>query len=416
MRIPILSKWLKSRRDKSMTLRELFDFHYRPQRLPDASEASLHCYDVAFRLLEKFLGREARVGDFTNEKMAEFQAHRLTTVKPQTLKQNMDCIFALWRYSFRKNLVRVWPDLKALRLEHKTPRALTEKELERVWAAIQAETKPVAVSCSPLKEVPGRLWWSGLFMLAMETGERLNALMSVCEGDIDLEDRWVMFRAESRKGGREDNLKDISPECADAIGTLVSFYSRRTARTNVFRWSMNRGSVFTRMGKIMQAAGLEDCRDLKFHCLRRTVATHIACNGGDATKMLGHSNPAITKRSYLDTRIAKPKSILPLLPRPWANGESNGHVEKPTEAPPAPAPLAPVPAGDVVAFVRRAQPRPTSRKVIERRKAVAALLTENPNLSRLEIAERLGVCTRTVDGDLQRMRDAAKQAEANGST
>jgi integrase len=53
-----------------------------------------------------------------------------------------------------------------------------------------------------------------------------------------------------------------------------------------------------------------------FHGLRKSAASYVALAGGDATQLLDHSNPAITKNHYLDQTINRPKhTAIDLLPK-----------------------------------------------------------------------------------------------------
>jgi integrase len=65
----------------------------------------------------------------------------------------------------------------------------------------------------------------------------------------------------------------------------------------------------------VKAAGLNTRKRLRFHQIRRSAASHYAAAGGDAVEMLDHSSPKITKRWYLDPRLAdrgaRPCDILP---------------------------------------------------------------------------------------------------------
>jgi integrase len=58
-------------------------------------------------------------------------------------------------------------------------------------------------------------------------------------------------------------------------------------------------------------------RRIGFHAIRRSAASHYAAAGGDAVEMLDHSSPSITKRWYLDPRLAdrgsRPCDVLPAI-------------------------------------------------------------------------------------------------------
>ena len=53
----------------------------------------------------------------------------------------------------------------------------------------------------------------------------------------------------------------------------------------------------------------------KFHKIRRTVASYFKKAGGDATELLGHSGPEVTK-AYIDKTIVGKVHASDLLFRP----------------------------------------------------------------------------------------------------
>jgi integrase len=74
------------------------------------------------------------------------------------------------------------------------------------------------------------------------------------------------------------------------------------------------------MRKIVRDAGLDAGRGFRFHAIRRSTASHFAAQGGDATAALDHSSPRLTRRWYLDPRIAdhalRPAQVLPRIDTP----------------------------------------------------------------------------------------------------
>lgn len=288
----------------SPRLLTFFESEYIPQRLPAASASTLKSYRITFGLLDKHLGRDAKLCDLNNSTIAAFQVERLKEVRRPTVKRDLDNLKAVWRFCCKRGLLKVWPELPTISCAAPTPIALSEDDIHRVWQSIQAETRPVVVSCSPLREVAAPVWWSAMFLTCWDTGERFSAVFELKERTIDLEENWILFPGESRKGGVQDNLKPISPDTSAAIGELLELYSRRTYNTRVFRWGLNKGLVWRRLADIMERAGLPDTREFKFHAIRKSVASHLTAAGGDSRRFLKHSDGKITERHYHDPRIA----------------------------------------------------------------------------------------------------------------
>jgi integrase len=108
-------------------------------------------------------------------------------------------------------------------------------------------------------------------------------------------------------------VKPIHPETAEAIKRLLDHYHKRQANSHVFRWASNTGTIWPRLGAIMDRAGLPDAREFKFHCIRKSSVSHFAAAGGDGASHAGHSSDAITRKHYYDPMIvngANPTSIL----------------------------------------------------------------------------------------------------------
>ena len=399
MKIPFLSNYLQSRRAKSMTLVELFETRYRAQRLGDAAATTIKGYNIVFRFLEQHLGRPATIRDLNNATAAKFQEWRLKNVTRATVKHEMDCVRAMWRWCFDHRLTDEPIDMRALRIQYRTPRALTWEELNRVWEAIKAEQQPVIITYSPRTEVPGALWWGAMFLTCWDTGERLNPIFELLEGNLDLEGRSVRFPAEDRKGRTADSVKELHPDTCAAIERLLALYTRRTYRTKVFRWAIQRGSIWPAFGRIMERAGLPNSKDFKFHCLRKSFASHLAAAGGNVSEALGHSNGALAKKHYIDPRIAKPGPVLELLHRPGdaAPIEANGQDA----------------TGDnIPAFGSGRQPPSV---VAARRAAILALLEQEPQLMPRELGDRLGISPDQVSQDLRRLGIKRPRARRDGA-
>ena len=81
-------------------------------------------------------------------------------------------------------------------------------------------------------------------------------------------------------------------------------------------WPYSATYLYARLKKVLAAAGLAGKR-LAFHQVRRSAISHIAAAGGDPVQFAGHASPAVTKRWYLDPRMAergpKPHEMLPRL-------------------------------------------------------------------------------------------------------
>jgi integrase len=146
-----------------------------------------------------------------------------------------------------------------------------------------------------------------------ETAERCGAIFAARVED------WssprLLVKAEHRKGGKRDRLYTLTDETCE----LVDAMCRGKSPTDlIFKWDRCYAHIWKRFGDIVQAAGLPGGRRAKFHQLRRCAASHFAARGGNATLLLDHSSPRVT-RAYLDPRYADlgtpPCHVLPSLHR-----------------------------------------------------------------------------------------------------
>ena len=147
----------------------------------------------------------------------------------------------------------------------------------------------------------------GLFVIHL-AGEVLQVL---CEtGD------FLRVPAGIRKGKRTERIYELSADTCRLVDTAATH-----GGDTLFLWPMDQSGLYNHFKKITGRAGLGTGRDVMFHAIRRTTASHLAAAGGDATAYLGHSSDRITRRSYLDPRIVqaagrKPIDALPKIRRP----------------------------------------------------------------------------------------------------
>ncbi len=257
----------------------------------------------AFIQFERFLERPATLSDLCNDTVSAFAACRVLAGRSKhTVNRELSNLLAIWRWCHKKGYLTNWPDVEMEKAPKRAPVALTAEELERVTKAIQMEQSPVG-------DFSGPDFWMSLFLLLWDTGERIGAAMLLEWSEVDLNGRWVRFTAESRKGGRADNVLRFAEDTAAALRKI------KRSEGRVFEWPYCETYIYKRFSRIMLRAGLPDSRIYKFHCIRKSTASHFEAAGGNATELLGHSSRKITK-AYLDPRIVQTTPAIDLLFRP----------------------------------------------------------------------------------------------------
>jgi len=81
----------------------------------------------------------------------------------------------------------------------------------------------------------------------------------------------------------------------------------------VFPWHGNENYLWTAYKEVLKRAELPTDKDSGFHRMRKSVASHVDANGGDAQRALGHANRRTTEGS-LDPTITKPPQPIDYLP------------------------------------------------------------------------------------------------------
>lgn len=276
---------------------------YRLRNLRSASQESIRLWDIALRLLDRYLGRPATSDDLDEDTFAGFILWRRQTVSAATVNRDLTSLLALWRWAHRVGKVDRWPQVELEKVPERIPVAWTQAEFNQLIRT--AKRLDEFIGC-----IPARLWWHGLLMLLFDSGERITAALDLKWTQVDLPGGWVRFVAETRKGKRRDSIVRICSDTVQAIGSLEPRHSEM-----VFPWPFCRGYIWDRYGKVLQKAGLPDDRSRKFHCVRKTTASYVEAAGGNATQALRHSSRQTTL-AYLDPRIVQPAQATDFLWRP----------------------------------------------------------------------------------------------------
>lgn len=275
---------------------------YALANLRSASSQSLRLWEIALRWFDRCLGRPAELTDLNDESVARFILWRRKTVSAGTINRDLGTILALWRWCHRQRLVDVWPTIELEPVPARTPIAWTRREFNRLYHVAMTQRGDIG-------NVRADVWWPALLLVLYDTGERIGAVLRLVWNDVDLRGRWIRFPAENRKGRTRDSLARIAPD------TVTHLRRLRRSPGPVFPWPYGYTYVWFRYGRLLREAGLPDDRARKFHCVRKTTASHLEALGGNATDALRHSSRRITLL-YLDPKITKPAQPIDRLWRP----------------------------------------------------------------------------------------------------
>ncbi len=295
--------------NSEMPLREFFDEVYRPRRLRGCVSNTVGKYKSICRKFGECLGREALLSDLTEDQVAIFISLYSQNNRPDTVRSTQSKLLALANYAVKKGLLKEVPDLMPIHPPRQIPIAYTAEEIGQLLAT--ARTWP-----GETDGIPCRLFWPALFLVAYDTGARKGAIFALGWQHFRPDDSTLLFRAETQKQNADQLLK-VSSETVAAIEAI-----RKPEREKLFPWTLHEGTFYYRLKNIFKAAGLPNGRRDLLHRIRRTTATLMHRNGGDACTQLGHSTDAVTRKHYLDTsHIIQAADVLP---RPGTNG--NGQL------------------------------------------------------------------------------------------
>lgn len=273
-----------------MLLSELLE-QYTAKRLKSGSANTLRLYRHSINSFAKSLGRTPTIHDLTDE---QIERHMWAVVSrggaAPSANKDRGQLIALWRFAAEKQIVETWPDNRALPEPEIIPMGWMPHEVSSLFATIKSQT-------STIGDVPASLWWSSLIRVLIDTGERIGAIRKLAKSA--LQDQWLLVPAHLRKGKKRDRLYALQDETIDELRKLIA---ANKSGQMLFPWDRCETYLYNRFKKLLEEAGLPTDRRSKFHRIRRTVASAVARQGGDASAALDHSSPRTTKK-YLDPRI-----------------------------------------------------------------------------------------------------------------
>jgi integrase len=280
---------------------EFFDSVYRVKRLKPTARNTCRLYLESLKRFDLFLGRRARLDDLTAANIERLMADCLRNGNAAaTANKHRDQLLAMARYAHRLGLLADWPDTQRYEEPERAPQAWLADDVERLLEACRQQPGSIG-------RAPASVWWLGLVSVAFDSGERIGAILGVRWDD--LEGRWLLARAELRKGGKRDRRYLLSETTAATLKELRT-YTRDSGV--VFHWPYSYTYVWRRYSQVLESAGLPVGRRSGFHRIRKTVASVAHAAGLDAQSLLDHSHKRTTQR-YLDprfTRQEQPSEVL----------------------------------------------------------------------------------------------------------
>ncbi len=276
---------------------------YLSQNTRVTSSSTLKHYRVTFAQFSEFLHHPTHLCDFTDENLTGF----MQTMRDQgraipTVNQKRHYICAFWRWCAKRGLVRRWPTVQPLPEPELIPDAWSLIELRRIFDACRAQR-------GLIEGVAAAHWWYSIHLFWYYHGERLGASLAAKWSDYDGE--MLYIPGPVRKGGVKGMLYEMMPPEKDAIEAI-----RAPRRELIWPWRTRSCFWYAYRTRIIETANVTYVRGKSGpQKMRRSYASHLEAAGGNATLGLRHSRSSLTRKSYIDPRIAKEKNQSELLPK-----------------------------------------------------------------------------------------------------
>lgn len=287
-----------------MMLTDFFETKYAPRRLRGKSQNSYRLYRLCIKRFGESIGRTPTIADLTNDNLL-LHLSRRGNVSPATRNKELAELCAMWRLAVQLEMHSGWPDVLAEDEPRRAPRAWLPDEFSKLLAACNR-------SRGLIGRAPAKVFWSAIVNVALDTGERVGALLA-CQWSW-IEGERLLIRAEARKGGKADKWFVLSEESRCLLGTLRGYSDDDT----IFHWPYHRTYFWSKYRQIVASAGLPVGRDCGMHRIRKCCASVLHANGLDATQALGHSDTRTTQR-YIDERFLAKTQTSEVL-RKWLRG------------------------------------------------------------------------------------------------
>lgn len=233
-------------------------------------------------------------------------------------------IVAVWNYARRPRFRSLGlcdadpPDLDRAEEIENQPTCWTVDQVGRLLDVAAAQTGRVG-------RIAASDWWPALLLVIYDTGLRINAVMHLPAGSLDLTTGGLTVSGEHQKQRRGQWFL-LDQQTLQAVRLVDPGHAER-----LFPWPLDRREDGTWNGDwktlrehfkaLLRRAGLVaaagSTRRELFHKLRRTTGTYVTAGAGEAAAVahLGHSSAAVTRR-YQDPRLLPAVSKVDVLPRP----------------------------------------------------------------------------------------------------
>lgn len=292
-----------------MELLEFLKSQYVPSRVNFGEESERQAV-IAMRTVLKQFRRPVKVSEICEDFVISHMRWLLDQDRsPETVNRRRGYLMTIWKHAYKRghNSHEYW--------KADVPKAKQLKRRPLAWSLADIDVMLRQADQVVVRESHpfGPNHWRALILLLYYTGMRIRAALNLPRSA--LRGRILMIPAEIQKDREElvfhlpndlvTLMLGLSRPCEERHGRVLS------EMLIPWPWRLDKVQLtFSRY--ILTPAGLPDNdRRLKFHAIRRTVATLVAATRGEeaARDVLGHSSIEMTRRY-----IADPSTVDPSLP------------------------------------------------------------------------------------------------------
>jgi len=285
-----------------VTLTRFFETYYRPNRLIDASPATLRKFATAMKYWRMFTG-DPPLAEVSIETLARFREclSKLrgrfpeTTMAANTIRSHLAHVQAVLdkagpsgpRNRDAADLLDKVPWVRPPRPEYSAPRTVPMEHLSLAYQAAHAMEVPIVDGLEPAA------WWQALLVVAFNTGLRKRALLGLRFDHVDWTGchLYVPPSLSKTRRGQAIHLNAV---------TIRHLLRIRGDRELIFPWPTGDTHFHREVHTLLDAAGIPRDQHWGLHNIRRTTATVLWGSSPQAAQLqLGHTTMRTTQEHYV---------------------------------------------------------------------------------------------------------------------
>lgn len=278
-----------------MLLTEFLNVALDAKVMPVCSGTRNNWYLPAIADYRDCLGTDPRLEDMCRDRLNAWIDRRVSEgrLSCYTIKTRRGALLSIWRAAVEHDLLDVMPaKIRQVRMRRTNPTAWDRAEVQRLFSYSLHNMPDKRM---PMTDLPQRVFFASLISAGYDTALRLGDLLSIEREWIrtDKEGAGWMSIQQSKTG-----LLVASRINPTTMGLIDRLMSTNSDRRLIWPLGFRREALYRQFKRLVKQSGV---RSGTFRFLRRASTTHVEMDApGTAYRHAGHSDPATTRRYYLD--------------------------------------------------------------------------------------------------------------------